>query len=155
MEDLEKKIEEYALKLSGLKAGFDRQEEEYYQSSKVKIYDLVHQVIRSEVAKQYWFDTLIEEVIENETFFDFASKCALKKYELGTREHTIATMSIKFGMGCSLTKQYWQQGLYTEEEVRDLLNKSHLARVEDPMLVLWVDKGLEFSPTWFEQNKKK
>lgn len=59
------------------------------------------------------------------------------------------------GAKSKAAKQYWQQGMYTEEEVKDLLNKSHLARVKDPMLVLWVDKGLEFSPTWFEQNKKK
>jgi hypothetical protein len=54
MEDLEKQIETLALRLSNLQTGFDRQEEEYYQSSKVKIYDLTKQVIKSPEAKEYW-----------------------------------------------------------------------------------------------------
>lgn len=66
MEDIEKKIEEYALKLSGLKPRFDRQEEEYYQSEKVKIYDLVRQVIKSPEAKEYWQQGMYseEQIIE-------------------------------------------------------------------------------------------
>ena len=69
MEDLEKKIESYALRLSNLKPGFDRQEEECYQSEEVRIYDLVKQIIKSPEAEEYWQQGMYseEQIIE---FFD-------------------------------------------------------------------------------------
>lgn len=71
VEDLEKKIESHALRLSNLKPGFDRQEEEYYQSEKVKIYDLVKQVIKSDLAKEYWQQGMYSE----EDMIDFGKFC--------------------------------------------------------------------------------
>jgi len=53
MEDIEKQIEEYALKTSGLKSDFDRKEEEYYQSEKVYVYDLVKTIIKSDISKAF------------------------------------------------------------------------------------------------------
>ena len=70
MEDIEKKIESYALRLSNLKPGFDRQEEEYYQSEKVRIYDLTKQVVKSNEAKEYWFAVFEAEKSETEKRLD-------------------------------------------------------------------------------------
>jgi hypothetical protein len=55
-------------------------------------------------------------------------------------------MSIKFGMGCSFTKEYWQQGMYSEKEVKQLLNQCNC-----------LSKSIEDfnEQDWFEQNKKK
>ena len=128
--DLEKQIKEAANKYSDEEDGR---------------YSFIKGAISPE-AKEYWFNTFIDEIIENKTFLDFASKCASKKYEVGSKEHAIATMSIKFGMGCSLTKEYWQQGMYSEEEVKQLLNQCNC-----------LSKSIEDfnEQDWFEQNKKK
>lgn len=61
----EKKIEQYALKMSGLKEGFDRAEEEYYQTEKLYIYDLIKDVIKSDVAKEYWKDKLFSNLLKD------------------------------------------------------------------------------------------
>lgn len=42
-------------------------------------------------------------------------------------------------------KEYWQQGLYTEKEVKDLIHGFHIV----------TDGTLRFEEKWFEQNKKK
>lgn len=130
MKDLEKQIKEAANKYSDEEDGR---------------YSFIKGAISPE-AKEYWFNTFIDEIIENKTFLDFASKCASKKYEVGSKEHAIATMSIKFGMGCSLTKEYWQQGMYSEKEVKQLLNQCNC-----------LSKSIEDfnEQDWFEQNKKK
>ena len=60
MDEIDRKIELYALQLSGLKPLFDRAEEEYFNSQAVKIYDLVKQVIKSNMAKEYWLQTFPE-----------------------------------------------------------------------------------------------
>lgn len=101
---------------------------------------------KSPEAKEYWFNTLIDETIENKTFLDFASKCASKKYDVGSKEHSIATISIKFGMGCSLTKEYWQQGMYSQDEV-DTLFKRYNEFIAHHEPEEWLD--------WIEKNKKK
>lgn len=62
MEDSEEQIERLALRLSNLQAGFNRQEEEYYQSEKVRIYDLTKQVVKSPEAKEYWQQGMYTEV---------------------------------------------------------------------------------------------
>lgn len=98
MTDLDKQIEYnievYALILSDLKEGFDRDEEEYYQYNKVRIYDTVKQVVKSTVAKEYW-----------------------------------------------------QQEMYSEEEVLELLKKC--------LFYTGIDSSEEEFNDWWKQNKKK
>lgn len=148
MKDLEKQIEE---------AGFQYNKRLYNPevSSEEAIYiNLEDAFIKGAIspeAKEYWFNTFIDEIIENKTFLDFALKCASKKYEVGSKEHAIATMSIKFGMGCSLTKEYWQQGMYSEEDLYEILNKF---RKEFSL-----HRGIQIMDfdikNFIEQNKKK
>jgi len=134
MKDLEKQIEEAAIESSN-----GAWNESDWTSGFIN-------GAKSPEAKEYWFNDFIKEIIENETFLDFASKCASKKYEIGTKEHAIATISIKFGMGCSLTKEYWQQGMYSEEDMIDFgkFCKDYNSSSSTYNL-----------HKWFKQNKKK
>jgi len=44
-------------------------------------------------------------------------------------------------------KEYWQQGMYTEKEMKELTNQAYLNGIKDI--------GLDKHNEWFEQNKKK
>jgi hypothetical protein len=55
-------------------------------------------------------------------------------------------ITFKKGVKSEVARQYWQQGIYTEEEVHRLLNQCNC-----------LSKSIEDfnEQEWFEQNKKK
>lgn len=58
---------------------------------------------------------------------------------------------IEAGAKSNTAKEYWQQGMYTEEEVK-LLCAKLLDNFTNPEYLKTVVKDF---PNWFEQNKKK
>lgn len=71
-----------------------------------------------------------------------------KTIDLDELDFIIANNAFITGAKSPETKEYWQQGMYTEEEVKDLLDK-HTD-------IVWVPEGYsKIFPEWFEQNKNK
>lgn len=76
-------------------------------------------------------------------FTEFAKKCASINYPENSKEWSLAWKSIKFGMGCNITKEYWQQGMYSEEEIIDLVSEFSCR----------LNTSVRFQE-WFNENKK-
>lgn len=57
---------------------------------------------------------------------------------------------VEFSCTNEAVKEYWQKGMYSEEEVRGFINSLldyHKIQLTDPVTKAWIDN--------FEQNKKK
>lgn len=129
MTELEKKIEEAACRKSGLKIGFDPEEERYYNKQALYIHDMFITGVKSPEAKAYWLQKLSEE-FESESDDTYIELIEVVNKVLKS----------------DLAKEYWQQGMYTEEEVNILFNRyNEFIAHNEP------EKWQE----WYEQNKKK
>ena len=86
-----------------------------------------------------------ETILESPSnFIDFSKRCAIKKYKENSIEYDIAWKSILFGMSCFLTKQYWQNNMYSEDEVRKIINQVNTLSLSDPYFN---------EQDWFDLNK--
>ena len=84
----------------------------------------------------------LEKQIEEAAEIEYSIKDGL----LSNRERDILRSAYIKGAKSEVTKQYWQQGMYSEEEVCRLLNQCNC-----------LSKSIaDFNEQeWFENNKKK
>lgn len=71
-------------------------------------------------------------------------------YSLGEENSTRISEAFEDGVTSDVSKEYWQQGMYSEEEVLNLLI---LAEHEAKIAYSYLDRVS--IKKWFEQNKKK
>lgn len=73
-------------------------------------------------------------------------------YWIPDREERIAISAFKKGAKSDEAKAYWQEGMYTEGEVKEMLNSLFFTEIYPDYTIKWEQEDLDL---WFEQNKKK
>lgn len=80
------------------------------------------------------------------------------------KDENYATMiyAVKFGVKSEIAKQYWQQGMYSEEEVKQFViaalkatGKTIKATMKNIRSNAYIEFNGDDFEEWFEQNKKK
>lgn len=158
MEDLEKNIEEGAKIFAGFKMAKPPKAQIDVITNKVNESFIAG--AKSPEAKEYWYNKFCEEITEADEFIEFSKKCASIHYQTDSLDWDMVYRSIRFGMGCELTKQYWQRRMYTEKELELAFNAGRtVENYKGKWIEVYTDSHTypvypEFKD-WFELNKKK
>jgi len=92
---------------------------------------------------------------------EYASRFAeLQSFKKDSKIYNVCSNSVIMGAKSQAAKEYWQQGMYSEKEVKELIFKLRGSRIiyENPLTdrpcstTNWTFHNFE---EWFGQNKKK